>query len=192
MAETKNLPAAYDQQMSLQENGGPAHGSQHAATKGGNANHEPATASAELPPSRQKTADEVLAEMKKIPLFMTSLDDMDEDNEQLEALRAIAYEGTRAEIADNFRNQGNDCVKQKQCLDAREFYTKALQALNGPIQPQDSEEGLPDQRVVEIDEEAEEKKERVIEEACYANRALCNLEMSITSPLNELVLARHD
>lgn len=142
----------------------------------------PAPASAELPPSRQKTADELLAEMNKIPLFMTSLDDADEDNEQLQALRAIAYEGTRAEIADNFRNQGNDCVRVKQWLDAREFYTKAIAALKGPKQPLPQDEVLGDDRVVEIeDEEAEEKKERSLEEACYANRALCNLEMSITA-----------
>ncbi|KAK5124354.1 hypothetical protein LTR85_001571 [Meristemomyces frigidus] len=121
--------------------------------------------SAELPPGRQKTADELLAEMKKIPLFMTSLDDLDEDNEQLQALRALAYEGTRAEIAGNFRNQGNDCVKQTQYTDAREFYTKALQALKGPAQPQDHDEGPSEVQVIEIDEEAEEKKERVIEEA---------------------------
>ncbi|KAF2773663.1 TPR-like protein [Teratosphaeria nubilosa] len=137
-----------------------------------------AAAGADLPPSRQKTADEVLAEMKKIPLFMTSLDpdDTGENNEQLEAIRALAYEGTRAEIADNFRNQGNDCVGQKQYRDARDFYTQALQALKAPRQtPEDSES---DARVVEIeDEEVEEKKERSIEEACYANRALCNLEM---------------
>ncbi|KAI6874054.1 TPR-like protein [Hortaea werneckii] len=136
-------------------------------------------ASAEVPPSRLKTADEVLAEMKKVPLFMTSMDELDEDNEQIQALKAIAYEGTRAEIAQNFRNQGNECVKFKQYPDAREFYSKAIQALKGPIQPQEPEDDdeLPEQRVIEIDEEAEEKKERSIEEACYANRALCNLEM---------------
>ncbi|RMY95772.1 hypothetical protein D0861_00576 [Hortaea werneckii] len=140
-------------------------------------------ASAEVPPSRLKTADEVIAEMKKVPLFMTSMDELDEDNEQIQALKAIAYEGTRAEIAQNFRNQGNECVKFKQYPDAREFYSKAIQALKGPIQPQepDDDDELPEQRVIEIDEEAEEKKERSIEEACYANRALCNLEMSITA-----------
>jgi len=137
-------------------------------------------ASADLPPTRQKTADEVLAEMKKIPLFMTSLDDMDEDNDQLQAIKALAYEGTRAEQATNFRQQGNECVKSRLWSDAREFYTKALQALKAPRkQPQDPEDGLADARVVEIDEEGEEKEEREIEEACHANRALCNLEMSI-------------
>ncbi|KAK0248542.1 hypothetical protein B0A54_11222 [Friedmanniomyces endolithicus] len=127
---------------------------------------------AELPPVQQKTADELVAEMKKMPLFMTSMDDMDEDNDMLEAIKALVYEGTRAEVADNFRVQGNDCVKTKQWREARDSYTKALAALKGPQQapPADAE-------IVEIDEEAEEKQERTLEEACYANRALCNLEM---------------
>ncbi|KAK4545078.1 hypothetical protein LTR36_003629 [Oleoguttula mirabilis] len=165
------------ERLNLQDSDGAASKAQSENAGPGNTDGAPTVLSAELPPARQKTADELIAELKKIPLFMTNLDDLDEDNEQLQALRALAYEGTRAEIADNFRNQGNDCVKQKQYPDAREFYTKALQALKGPAQPQDPEEGPSDVQVIELDEEAEEKKERVIEEACYANRALCNLEM---------------
>ncbi|KAF2455408.1 hypothetical protein BDY21DRAFT_350760 [Lineolata rhizophorae] len=44
--------------------------------------------------------------------------------------------------------------------------------------PQDREdgEGPTDVQVVELDEEEEERKEKAIEEACYVNRALCNLE----------------
>ena len=141
--------------------------------------------SAAPPPTRLKTADDLLAEMKKIPLFMTDMDDLDdESNDMLEAIKAIAYEGTRAEVAENFRVQGNDCVKLKQWLDAREFYTKALAALKGPRVPL-RENGAPtNPKVVELDDEAEQKKERALEEACYANRALCNLEMSITSHAN--------
>ncbi|RMZ02748.1 hypothetical protein D0864_03126 [Hortaea werneckii] len=180
MDKEMELAAAIESRMKLLEEKKPPGASNE--TSDGSA---PA-ASAEVPPSRLKTADEVLAEMKKVPLFMTSMDELDEDNEQIQALKAIAYEGTRAEIAQNFRNQGNECVKFKQYPDAREFYSKAIQALKGPIQPQEPEDDdeLPEQRVVEIDEEAEEKKERSIEEACYANRALCNLEMSITASPN--------
>nr|POE51111.1 hsp70/hsp90 co-chaperone cns1 [Quercus suber] len=134
----------------------------------------PATLSAELPAGKQKSVDEVLAEMKRVPLFMNSLDDMDDDNEQLQALRAIAYEGTRAEIAENFKTQGNELVQVKNWPDAREFYTKALQALQGPVQPQEPPEGT---KVVELDPQAEEAKERALAEACHANRALCNLEL---------------
>ena len=146
--------------------------------------------SAPMPPSmaekKQYTADELYAELNKVPLFMTSLDESAEsgDNDMLEALKALAYEGTRAEIASNFREQGNDAAKTKQWSDARLFYTKALAALKGPAQPQDPDEGLPDVRVVEVDEEAEAKRERDLEEACLVNRALCNLEMSITAFTN--------
>ncbi|KAK5114178.1 hypothetical protein LTR62_002748 [Meristemomyces frigidus] len=133
------------------------------------------------PPVRMQTADDLIAEMKKIPLFMTSMDDMDEDNEMIQALKAIAYEGTRAEIADNFRVQGNECVKAKQWKDAREFYTKAIVSLRGPKVPQAVNHKLPEQEIAEADEEVEEKKELAAAEACYANRALCNLEMSIST-----------
>ncbi|KAF2857965.1 TPR-like protein [Piedraia hortae CBS 480.64] len=100
-----------------------------------------------------------------MPLFMTSLDDVDEDNEQIQALRALAYEGTRAEIAENFRKQGNECVSEKNYIDARKFYAQATEALNSPqTEPVENEE-------------EEERKEKAIAEACHANSALCNLQM---------------
>jgi hypothetical protein len=187
MAESNDLADAFVDQLYLNGNHRRPDHAQTQTDHGqdGEAPHGPATMFAELPPSRQKTADEVLAEMNKVPLFMTSLQDLDEDNEQIEALKTLAYDGTRAENADNFRNQGNDCVKQKQFQDAREFYSKAIQALKAPPQqpPAADEPHQGGARVVEIlDEEEEARKERAIEEACYANRALCNLEMSITSP----------
>ena len=148
------------------------------ATLNGNAADGNPLVTPTRPPIQEKSVDELVAEMKKMPLFMTSMDDMDEDNEMLEAIRAIAYEGTRAEVADNFRTQGNECVKAKQWADAREFYSKAITALRGPQQ-----EPPEDAKVVELDEEAEEKRERGLEEACYANRALCNLEMSSSARL---------
>ncbi|KXL45020.1 hypothetical protein M433DRAFT_67935 [Acidomyces richmondensis BFW] len=187
MAEDNDLAAALADQFSLSSAGGTnAHHPPSDAAKPGQRNGS-ALQTASLPPGKQKTADEVLAEMSKVPLFMTSLDNVDEDNEQLEALKALMYEGTRAEIADNFRNQGNDCVKQKQFRDAREFYTKALQALKAPRpQPPSRDEGdtRSDARVVEDgDDEDDTRTERAIEEACHANRALCNLEMNCAAAL---------
>jgi hypothetical protein len=132
---------------------------------------------------KDATADDLFKELNRVPLFMTSLDDTDGEggeNIQLEALKALAYEGTRAEIAQNFREQGTELIKtEKRYFEAREFYTKALKALWSPPPPQDPKQGPP---VVEIDEEAEEKKERSIEEVCLVNRALCNLEMSTYPP----------
>lgn len=168
---------------------------------------------AAMPPSmssqRSKTADEILAEMNRIPLFMTTLDETDGEggeNVMLEAIKALAYEGSKAEVAANFREQGNEAARGKLWKDAREFYTKAIASVQGKVKlseaPNDDDfagaagaDAVPttstrildvtdveEDQVTPVDEEAEAKKEREIEEACLANRALCNLEMSITSP----------
>lgn len=136
-----------------------------------------------MPPAmadiKSQSVDKVLADLNKLPLFMTTLDETDGEggqNDALEALRALAYEGTRAEIAENFRQQGNDCARTKQWTDAKEYYDKALAALKGPQNNPDPDAEGPEVIEVEIDEEEEAKKERAIEEACYVNRALCNLE----------------
>lgn len=144
--------------------------------------------SAAMPPGMQRTqqmsADEILKEMNRVPLFMTSLDETDgEDGENtmLEAIKALAYEGTKAEVAENFREQGNEAARAKLWKDAREFYTKAIQSIRGQVKTTDAEEDPSMKVTEELDQEAEAKKERLIEEACLSNRALCNLEMSITS-----------
>jgi len=152
-----------------------------------NAQKQSTPAGVDMPPSmaekREVTADEVFADMNRHPLFMTSLPDPndEEQNDYLEAIKALAYEGTRAEIAENFKTQGNEAVAEKRWFDAREFYSKALAALKGPRVPVQESEGDPEHRVVEIDEEAEEVKERKLEEACAANRARVQLEMSISA-----------
>lgn len=97
------------------------------------------------------TVDEVVKEMKKLPFFMTELDEEAEvDNEHIDALKALVYEGEPDEIALNFKNQGKDCYKAKKFHDAIAFYTKALEVKSG------------------VDD---------IEVACYVNRAACNLEL---------------
>ncbi|KAL1597220.1 HSP70/90 co-chaperone [Paraconiothyrium brasiliense] len=141
--------------------------------------------SAAMPPAmadiKSQSVDDVIKEMNRMPLFMTTLDETDGeggDNDALEALKALAYEGTKAEIAENFRQQGNDCARTKQWTDAKEFYDKAIAALKAPKKEPDPEDGPPviDVTDVEVNEEEEAEKEKVIEEACYINRALCNLE----------------
>jgi tetratricopeptide (TPR) repeat protein len=108
-----------------------------------------------LPPELNRytraTVDETIAEMKKIPFFMTELDEDDAQNEQIEALKALAYEGEPDEVAMNFKNQGNDLFKQKKYKDAAEFYTKAIEV----------DAGVPE-----------------IDIASYTNRAACNLHLS--------------
>ena len=145
----------------------------------------PVLPSAAMPPAmadiKSQSVDEVIKEMNRLPLFMTTLDETDGEggqNDALEALKALAYEGTRAEVAENFRQQGNECARAKQWTDAKEFYDKAIAALKAPKKEQDPEEGpeIIDVTDVELNEEEEAKKEKATEEACYVNRALCNLE----------------
>lgn len=153
---------------STKKSGGPADGTFHdAAVK------------VAAPQPKHYDVDEVIKSLKRIPLFMTDLDEAGDDNPELEGLRQLAYEGTRTEVAGNFREQGNEHARVKNWSDAKKFYTKALAAIHSPSNPPEQQE-LPDVKVVEIDEEAEAKKEREIEEACYVNRALCNLELSMS------------
>ena len=160
-----------------------------------------------LPPEMEKhqitSVDELLTSLNRIPLFMTEIDETDGaggENTELEALKALAYEGTRLEVATNFREQGNECARAKQWSDAREFYSKALSALSGHFQSEEepeidlgvggpsSEPGkivgeLNDEDDLELDRSEEERKEKAIEEACYVNRALCNLELSTSNAM---------
>lgn len=140
-----------------------------------------------MPPAmaeiKKQSAEEVLAEMNRMPLFMTTLDETDGEggeNPLLEAMKALAYEGTRYEVAENFRQQGNECARAKQWTDAKEFYDKAIAALKGPQTKPDPDADAAGGQVIEVelDEEEEAKKEKVVEEASYVNRALCNLEKS--------------
>jgi hypothetical protein len=145
-----------------------------------------------LPPTmaavRQHTVDELAAMINRVPLFMRTLDETDGQggpNMALEAIRSLAYDGTRAEVADNFREQGNERARVRRWAAARGFYDKAIEALHGPQQ----QNGEID--VVLLDEQEETRKERQIEEACYVNRALCNLELrkpSIAGYLFRVVL----
>jgi hypothetical protein len=145
---------------------------------------DPSQPGADLPPgmatARQYTADEMWQMLNKSPLFMTEIDETGEDggeNVALEAIKALAYEGTRAENAASFREQGNDAARLKRWKDAREFYDRALGALKLPQKRAvEDEEGV-EHDLVELDLEAEARKEKEHEEASLVNRALCNLEL---------------
>ncbi|QSS66546.1 TPR repeat protein [Histoplasma capsulatum] len=118
---------------------------------------------------KSHTAEEIFDMMNKTPLFMTDLSkatDGDEENIGLEAMRALQYEGTRAEVAQGFRESGNQVTRQKKWADGKEFYTKAIAVLTDDNKWEKGE-----------DPEGDRIKEREIAEACYTNRALCNLEL---------------
>lgn len=127
-----------------------------------------------LPPQlsdfKYKNVDDFVTDLKKMPFFMTELDDVnDEDNAELEALKAMSYEGKPHEIADNFKTQGNDCYKVKKYKDAVDYYTQAITVqIEGSIDKKfDSEE----ERKVEAD------LLKTVQIAAYSNRAACNLEL---------------
>ena len=96
---------------------------------------------------------------------------LDGENIELEAIRALQYEGTPAENAQSFKEQGNELVKAKRWKDGKEFYTKGIAVLSR--NPQDLQEAG---KIPSAD--AERGKEKELEEVCYVNRALCNLELS--------------
>ncbi|KAK6336585.1 hypothetical protein TWF718_009387 [Orbilia javanica] len=103
------------------------------------------------PPAPPQESKSTTQDLSQIPLFMSSLEDVPEGtNDAIEALRALAYEGEPHEIAENFRQQGNESYRSRFWRDAIEFYTKALAV------------------GCSVDE---------INSACYSNRAACNLEL---------------
>ncbi|KAF4628940.1 hypothetical protein G7Y89_g9207 [Cudoniella acicularis] len=131
------------------------------------------TAGPQLPPGmaemRNKTGAEILADLNKAPLFMTEL----EENDDLEALKALAYEGTPAEVSQGFKEHGNERFKEKGWKDAKEFYGKAIHVLL--LEVRKRQKASPEEIAKEDAEEV--KKEIGILEACLVNRAACHLEL---------------
>lgn len=121
---------------------------------------------------RKKTTEEILADLNEHPLFMTEL----EENDALEAIRALAYEGTPAEVGDNFRERGNECFKDKGWKDAKEFYNKGVEVLLLEIRRRQRGE-KPKEGVSDAKEEV--GKEIKILESLLVNRAATHLELSM-------------
>ncbi|OBZ76696.1 Hsp70/Hsp90 co-chaperone CNS1 [Grifola frondosa] len=94
--------------------------------------------------------DDQLASLDKIPLFMKSLPSEGADDTAISALQSLAYEGTPDEIAQNFKDQGNDYFKGRRYREAHGFYSQGIDA-----KPTD----------------------QMILEALLCNRAACNLEL---------------
>ncbi|KAI1381797.1 TPR-like protein [Hypoxylon crocopeplum] len=129
----------------------------------------------ELSPGRamtsKKTVDEVVAELKKTPFFMTEL----EENDDTEAFKALAYEGTPLEVATDFKDHGNECFRTRRWADAKEFYTKGVLVLAA----EERKRARGEQSVEEKEKEGEEdvKAQRSMLESLYVNRAACHLEL---------------
>ncbi|RAL03894.1 HSP70/90 family co-chaperone CNS1 [Aspergillus ibericus CBS 121593] len=127
-----------------------------------------------MPPAMEAvsthTTDELAEILNRTPLFMTDINkayDEKGENVMLDAIRALQNEGTRGEVAQNFREQGNEAAREKRWIDAKEHYSKGIAVLVAKEDKWDKPE----------DEKEEAKLRREAEEACYINRALCNLEL---------------
>lgn len=105
---------------------------------------------AALPQQPEKNLDKLLAEMDMVPLFMKNLPAEASEDPTLAALQSLAHDGTPDEIAENFKNQGNEYFKGKRYREALGFYTQGLDA--APTEPK-------------------------VLEALLNNRAACNLEL---------------
>ncbi|KIX03530.1 uncharacterized protein Z518_07083 [Rhinocladiella mackenziei CBS 650.93] len=118
-----------------------------------------------------KSFEEIVQDMSKTPLFMNSLDEaVDENGENvmIEAIKALQYEGTKSEIAQGFKERGNEMVAEKNWRDAKEFYTKGIAVLVDKTEDKwDKAE----------DADEEQKQCVILEEQLYVNRAYCNLKL---------------
>jgi len=135
-----------------------------------------------LPPAladiRHKTGAEILADLNTVPLFMTEL----EENDGIEALKALAYEGTPAEVAQGFKERGNESFAEKSWKDAKEFYEKGINVLLIEVRKRQAANKIRSKMKgkVAVEEEVDEeevKKEIKILEASLVNRAACHLEL---------------
>lgn len=85
-------------------------------------------------------------------------------------MKALQYEGTKSEAAQNFKEQGNECIQAKKWSDAKEFYTKGIAVLKS----KDESKWDKPEDVVE-----EQKKQTLLDEQLHLNRARANLELSM-------------
>src|SRR5271169_1174526 len=100
--------------------------------------------------------DVFFEQMERHPLFMHNLDQSDTENVELEALKALAYEGTPLEIAKNFKEQGNEAFRERRYRDALGFYSNGISAESGDVE---------------------------LERTLLLNRAAANLELSMVPPV---------
>ncbi|GAA5975895.1 hypothetical protein JCM11641_002831 [Rhodosporidiobolus odoratus] len=101
--------------------------------------------------SASATTEEILGNFDNVPLFMKSLPTelggtaqtkegkLGETNpsDTLAALQALAYEGDPAEIAEGFKEQGNDLFKRRKFRDAAGFYSRAIDEVGKDLPVED-------------------------------------------------------
>ncbi|PHH64800.1 hypothetical protein CDD81_3866 [Ophiocordyceps australis] len=129
------------------------------------------------PPPRPptKTVDQVWAELNSCPLFMT---EMEPNNDDIAALQALSYEGTRLSVSLDMRERGNECFGVGGYVDAQEFYTKGVQVLTTREEDEEKKGGKEkgdDEK--EEEKEEEEKEEKKMLEILLVNRAACHFAL---------------
>ena len=104
-------------------------------------------------------------------------------------MRALKYEGTPAEVALGLKDNGNELVRLKRWKEAKNLYTEALVVLHkSPNHDVPTVSEPTEFSGVTNAKQSNSQQEKLIEEACLINRALCNLELSMKFLL--IVLSR--
>ncbi|WEW62003.1 HSP70/90 co-chaperone [Emydomyces testavorans] len=158
----------------------------HTALPSANNNDPTLSTAPALPPAlasvKSHTSSSLASLLNQTPLFMTDIeqaqtDSAGDENVFLEAIRALQHEGTRAEVAGGFHETGNELAREKNWVDAREFYGKALAAIRDTA-------GKGDGR--REDMEGDERRLREIEEKVLdpENYRSCILDCAATLKLN--------
>ncbi|KAH7100580.1 TPR-like protein [Auriculariales sp. MPI-PUGE-AT-0066] len=71
--------------------------------------------------------DARMAKLEQTPLFMRELPE-DTDDPTIAAIQSLLYEGTPDEVAQNFKEQGNEAFKERRWRDALAFYAQGIAA----------------------------------------------------------------
>jgi hypothetical protein len=74
------------------------------------------------------------------PLFLTEseMPQNIEENPLLMAIQSLLYDGTPREVAENFKNQGNEAFATKDYANALEFYNRGIAHLEEKDDESDS------------------------------------------------------
>ncbi|PHH83177.1 hypothetical protein CDD82_3224 [Ophiocordyceps australis] len=121
-------------------------------------------------PTTTRTVDEVWTELNACPLFMTEL----QENDDIAALQALSYEGTRLDVALDARERGNECFGVRGYVDAREFYSKGVSVLS---KPKNEADWAGDEGEGRGKEQGDEEQEEEVLETLLVNRAACHLAL---------------
>jgi tetratricopeptide (TPR) repeat protein len=79
-----------------------------------------------------KDPEAMINDFFSTPLFMTEAP-QDMDDPSLLAIQSLLYDGSPVEVAANFKNQGNECMKNGQFREALKYYDQGIQVVQDKI-----------------------------------------------------------